>query len=126
MSLFENETPEYALRTLLTQGVSDGLVADNTLKVVAESRADAVVRGIILDYRREPYSYDAERQVTEYSVNVLVFVSMWDVANDRPLWEDEIEAIGVYDAVAELEDDGQRRAAELLARDIIERTTKGW
>jgi hypothetical protein len=126
VALFANETPEYALRTLMTQGVSDGLIADNTLKVVAESRADAVVRGTIKSYSRSPYSYDENREVTEYSVTVVVEVVFYDVANDRALWDDVIEAIGVYDADVELAEDGQRRAAGLLAQDIVERTTKGW
>ncbi len=124
--VFENESVEYGIAEDVTSGVIEGFVADNTLKVVARSRADAILEGTIKTYSREPYTYDENDNVTEYKVNISARVRL-NKADGSSVWEEEnVAAYGIYDANGESEDDGKARAIAKMTEDMINRTVKDW
>jgi len=125
--LFENRTSEYGIRELLTEGVIDGFIKDGALPVVNEKRADAVLRGVVTAYRRDPYTYDAGERVKEYRVTISVSARLEDPAKRNVIWEDDaLEQWGIFLADSESEDDGKQRAVAKLSEDIVNRTVKGW
>jgi hypothetical protein len=125
--LFENHTSEYGIRELLTEGVIDGFIKDGTLPVVNEKRADAVLRGVVTAYRRDPYTYDAGERVKEYRVTISVSARLEDPARRNVIWEDELlEQWGIFSADGESEETGRERAVAKLSEDIVNRTVKGW
>lgn len=125
--LFENRTPEYGIRERLTEGVINGFIRDGTLPVVNERRAEAILRGTVLSYHREAYTYDAQETVTEYRVYITIEARLEDPAKRTVIWEEaELSQWGNFDAATETDDDGKQRAIEKLAEDIVNRTIKGW
>lgn len=125
--LFENRTAEYGIRELLTEGIIDRFIKDGSLPVVNEKRADAVLRGIVTGYRRDPYTYDASERVKEYRVTITVSARLEDAARRQVIWEDDaLEQWGIFAADTESEDLGKERAVAKLAEDVVNRTVKGW
>src|SRR4030095_2819459 len=57
---FENETAEPNLEISVTEQVIDNLVADNTLKVVSEDGADAILDGRIVEFTNKPFSFNQD------------------------------------------------------------------
>jgi outer membrane lipopolysaccharide assembly protein LptE/RlpB len=124
--VFENESVEYGIAEDLTSGVIEGFVADNTLKVISRSKADAVLEGIILRYERLAYTYDENDQVQEYKVNITAKVRL-NKSDGSLVWEEEsLAGYGIYHADDETEEEGKSRAIEKIAEDIINRTVKDW
>jgi len=123
---FENTTIEYQLADRLTDAVVDAFIRDNTVQVREPSRAEAVMNGTVIGYRRDAYTYDQQDNVKEYAVKVSVHVKVVKAGSDEVIWEKDFYAEGVYDAAAETEDDGQGRAISLLTADIVNQTTKSW
>ena len=123
--VFENKTVEYAIAEDLSAGVIDGFVADNTLKVVGRSKADAILDGTVTGYERVAYTYNEEDQVQEYKVNITVSVRLTK-KDGGIIWEElALSAYGIYKAEEE-EEIGQTRAIEKIAEDIINRTVRDW
>lgn len=125
--LFENQTSEYGIRELLTEGVINRFIQDGGMSVVNERNADAVLRGVIVEYRREPFTYDASERVKEYRVTITIQARLEDPTKRSVVWEEKaLSQWGVFQAEGEGDDDGKRRAIEKLAEDIVNRTVKGW
>jgi outer membrane lipopolysaccharide assembly protein LptE/RlpB len=125
--LFENQTSEYGIRELLTEGVINRFIQDGGMSVVNERSADAVLRGVVVEYKREPFTYDASERVKEYRVTITIQARLEDPTKRNVVWEEKaLSQWGVFQADTESDDDGKRRAIEKLAEDILNRTVKGW
>jgi len=125
--LFENQTREYGIRELLTEGVINGFIRDGTLAVVNEKRAEAVLRGSVLSYVRQPYTYEADESVQEYRVIITIQARLEDPVRRQVVWEEaQLVQWGNFKANGESEDDGKIRAVEKLAEDIVNRTVRSW
>lgn len=125
--LFENQTTEGGLREPLTDQLAQAFVSDNTLKVVREPQADAVIRGAVVSYQRDPYSHTQEEQVQEYICRVALDVAFTNRKSGKVIWEQKgMSNFGIYEAASESEDLGKARAIEKLVQDILNRTVKGW
>ncbi len=125
--LFENRTSEGGLSEDLTDRLSRAFVDDNTLRVVPESRADAVLRGAVISYTLEAYTYDENEVVSEYIVRVAVDMGFYEKKNAKTIWEEKsMSNWGTYNSVSETEFDGKERALNKLVEDILNKTVKGW
>lgn len=121
-----NESVEYGIAEDLTSGIIERFVADNTLKVLASSKADAVLEGVIVKYERSAYTYDESDQVQEYKVDIVVKISL-NKTDGSSVWEDgALRGYGIYKADSESEEDGKDRAIAKIAEDIVNRTIKDW
>jgi outer membrane lipopolysaccharide assembly protein LptE/RlpB len=123
---FENNTIEYQLSDLLTVAVVEAFIHDNTVEIKESSRAEAIMKGTVVSYRRDPYTYDQSDEVSEYAVKVAVHIKVVKSDSEEIIWEKEFYTEGIYDALAETEVDGQKRAAAQITGDIISSTTKSW
>ncbi len=126
IGLFANNTIEYEMGDRLTDAVVDAFIRENLVKIVDPSRAQAVMDGTIVSYRRDPYTYNEEDIVSQYAVKVSVQVKVLKSESEDIIWEKDFYAEGVYDANTETEEDGQARAITLLTADIVNNTTKSW
>lgn len=123
--IFENETVEFGIAEDLSTGVIDGFVADNTLKVVGRSKADATLEGTITKYERIAYTYDENDQVQEYKV-IITLGARLTKKDGGIIWEETaLTAYGIYKAEEE-EETGQDRAIEKIAEDVVNRTVRDW
>jgi len=84
---FENKTSEPNLEISVTQRIIDNLVADNTLKVVPENGADAVLDGQITDFKNLPFSFNQNLNAEEYHVVVTVVCTLFNRRTNEPIWE---------------------------------------
>jgi len=125
--LFDNSTSESGLSESLTDKLTRAFIDDNTLKVVPESRADAVLRGTVVSYTREAYTYDQNEVVSEYIVRIGADVGFYEKKSSKAIWEEKgLTNWGTYNSVSETEDDGKERALNKLVEDILNKTVKGW
>lgn len=128
--LFGNQTTEYGIRENLTDQIIDRLVADGRLKVVGKEVADSLIRGVVVDYKNQAYTFDKSENVQEYIVRIYVDVSYEDVKKKKVIWEEErMEGWGTYEVqgdTVEVEEQGRERAIAKLAQDIFNKTVAGW
>jgi hypothetical protein len=125
--LFENQTTESGLREDLTDRLSQAFVDDNTLRVVPESRADAILRGSVISYNREAYTYSEAEVVSEYIVRIGINVEFAEKKSGKIIWEEKnMSNWGTYDSATQSEDDGKEMAIGKLVEDILNKTVKGW
>lgn len=125
---FENETAEFGLGEGLTQGIIDGFIEDNQIKIVPEDRAEALLAGRIVDYRRKAYTFDESDQVTEYIVEIWVTADLTRQGEtDETVWRVErLRGFGIYNAASEDEAKGQEKAIANIAEELLNRTIKSW
>ncbi len=107
-----NETAEPEIEIEITRSIIDGLVKDNTLKVVEGAEADAVLEGAVERYQNIPFTFDTKLQAQQYRLVIAIDVSLFDPKTNAYIWRDKkIEAHGDY----YLEAEGQRTYDEALA-----------
>jgi len=125
--LFENETTESGIRERLTDQLAQAFVNDNTLKVVREQQADAVLRGTVVSYVQDPYSYTQAEVVNEYICRIGLNVEFTNRKTGKVIWEEKgMTNFGIYSASTETQDDGKARAITKLVEDVLNKTVKGW
>jgi HD-GYP domain-containing protein (c-di-GMP phosphodiesterase class II) len=124
--ILDNQTTEYGLAELLTSETSQAFISDNTLKVVPEAQADAILRGAVVSYSREAYTYTAGETVQQYICRIGIKVKLEKADSDKAIWEDNLSDIGIFDAATETEDNGKERAVQKLVDQIINKTVKNW
>ena len=66
------------LETDVTTAVVNKFLFDGNLKPVKMDDADMVLKGELLDFRKDPLRYDNGDNVLEYRVSIVVNLSMWD------------------------------------------------
>jgi hypothetical protein len=125
--VFENRTTEFGLPENLTAGIIKGFVDDNQIKVADAETAEAVLTGAIVEYKRRAYSFDETDRVNEYIVEIWVDAELVKRDGGVSVWKaDRARGFGTYKADTEVEQDGQTRAIEKIAQDILNLTIKSW
>jgi len=125
------------LETEITKKVINRYLFDGNLKPVKEDQADLVLKGELIEYRKDPLTYTQDsNNVMEYRVNVYVNLSLWDPKENQLLWEEK-GFNGNYSFFTSFasanvshgntsEDSAVTNAVEDLARRIVERTVEQW
>ncbi len=129
------------LETDITKKVINRYLFDGNLKPVKEGVADLVLKGELVEYRKDPLSYTGDTEnVTEYRINVNVNLSLWDAKENKLLWQEnnfngnysyftsvDFERAGVNSSrIVVSEATAVNNAVEDLARRIVERTVEQW
>jgi len=118
------------LETDISKAVINKFLLDGNLKITKEEAADLVLRGELVDFRKDPLRYSDSDEVEEYRVNLVVNLTLWDKKDDKLVWEEKnftgdtsyfttgssakSEATAINDAITD------------LARRIVERTVEQW
>ncbi len=124
--MFGNDTAEFGLPEALTEGITNGFVEDNQIKVVDESAAEAVLTGRVTDYSRKAYTFDETDQVKEYIVEIWVAANLERKNDSGMVWtQPSMRGFGVYPSDS-AETLGQTRAIDKLTQDIINLTVRNW
>jgi len=128
---FENKTSEPNLEISVTERVIQHLVTDNTLKVVSEDGADAVLEGQIVEFRNQPFSFNSELNAEEYHVVIRVVATLYNRRQNEPIWQNRaFQGDGSY--FVEQVEDGRTidDAIDESIREITERilnlTVQDW
>ncbi len=121
-------------RPLLESDVSNAIIAafqsDGNLRVATPQRADAVLTGELVDFRRDALRFDTSNNVEEYRLSVVVNAELRNARTGTVIWHED-NFIGdttffITGALAEVEPPALDRAVKDLARRIVERTVEGW
>lgn len=128
---FENETAEPNLEISVTERVIDNLVADNTLKVVSEDAADAILDGRIVEFKNQPFSFNQDLNAQEYIVVIKVVATLFSRRTNEAIWQDRsfqgdgsyfIESVGEGRTFDEAVNESLREITER----ILNLTVKDW
>jgi len=128
---FENQTAEPNLEMSVTERVIDNLVKDNTLKVVSENAADAVLDGKIVGFENKPFSFNQDLNAEEYIVVIKVVATLFNRRTNEPIWADRtfmgdgsyfIEQVGVGRTFNDAVDESLREITER----ILNLTVQDW
>ncbi|MDD2654750.1 MAG: LptE family protein [Candidatus Omnitrophica bacterium] len=118
------------LETDITTYVINRFLFDGNLKPSREETADMILKGELMDFRRDPLRYDDDDNVTEYRLNIVVNLTMIDKARGEVLWqENNFTGDTTYfttGSLAKSEDAAIKDALNDLARRIVERTVEQW
>ena len=125
------------LETDITKKTINRYLFDGNLKPIKEGLADLVLKGELIEYRKDPLSYTEDTEnITEYRINIYVNLSLWDQKENKLLWEENnfngnFSFFTTY-APTNIsqgntsEDNAVTKAVEDLARRIVERTVEQW
>ncbi|MCM8780333.1 MAG: LPS assembly lipoprotein LptE [Candidatus Omnitrophica bacterium] len=114
----------------ITKAIANKFLFDGNLKPTEENMADLVLRGELIEFRRDPLRYTEDDDVEEYRINLVVNLVLWDRHQDKLVWE-ERRFVGdttyfVTGTAAKSEDIAIREALDDLARRVVERTVETW
>lgn len=126
-----NETLEYGAEQGATDAIITTLTDDNSMRVVPEGEAEAIIRGRVTAYERPVFSYDAAGNPREYRVRVTADLTYEDRRTGTVIWEGRVEGWGVYAVSGEggaltTEEEARAAAFERLAQDLLAKTVQGW
>ncbi|MDD5669728.1 MAG: LPS assembly lipoprotein LptE [Candidatus Omnitrophica bacterium] len=118
------------LDTAITKAVSNKFLFDGNLKPVKAGNANLVLKGDVVEFRRDPVRYTDNEDVEEYRLNLVVNISMWDETAGKILWTENgftgDTTYFVKGTQAKSEDVAINDAIDDLARRIVERTVEQW
>jgi hypothetical protein len=121
------------LETDVTRAVNNKFLFDGNLKPVAQTLADLILKGELVEFRRDPLKYTDSNEVEEYRLNIVVNISLWDVRKNEKVWEeDNFTGTTTYftsfarGQLAKSEDTAVTDAINDLARRIVERAVEQW
>lgn len=126
---FENETPQPELQRELLDQLRRDVQSRLNLRDAPESRADAVVRGVISRYEADipiSFSADPRRQTSaRRKLQVTVDLEIVEQASGKVLWQRK-GLVGEGEYVERDERTGRRLAMERIASEVIEGAQSQW
>jgi len=114
----------------ITNAVVNRYIFDGNLRIVSADRADLRLTGSLKDFRRDALRYDANRNVEEYRLSLVVDLEMQELQGNTVLWSEPgftgDTTFFVTGSLAEAERIALDRAVQDLARRVVERTIENW
>ncbi|MBN1880158.1 LptE family protein [bacterium] len=133
VTVFQNESYEYGLESVITQELTASFNRRSGIKTVQKlSDADAILEGSIKSYEYVP-TLNAQRQVTQYYINITAEVRLRDLIEDSVYWENKSyrfhEVYRISDGVSSVQTNRQEAwqdAAEDFAESIASILLEGF
>ena len=118
------------IETDITRTVNNRYLFDGNLKPSKEELADLTLKGEVVEFRKDPLRYLNNDEVSEYRINLVVNLKLWDNKENKLLWEENnFTGDTTYftsGPQAQSEDSAVNYALNDLARRIVERTVEEW
>ncbi len=124
------------LETEITKAVIDKFIFDGNLKLKEKDSADLVLKGELVEFRKDPLRYSENSDIIdEYRMNLIVDISLWDNRENRLIWEEKRftgdftyfpTASTLANVTKKTDDQAVVDAVKDLARRIVERTVEQW
>ncbi len=131
--VFANSTVEFGIADDVTRALQDAFLADRRLRIVGERQADSVLRGTVLAYKNQPFSYTREEKPTQYEIILTVRLLFRDLVKARDVWKEDAftvrstyNVVPVGSAPAKTEAEARADLVKSLADQIVSRTVQGW
>jgi hypothetical protein len=121
------------LESDITKKVTNKFLFDGNLKPVKEGNADLILKGELVEFRRDPLRYTDNNEVEEYRINIVVNLSLWDKKENKLVWQENgftgdftyFTSFTTF-GTPKSEDVAVNDALDDLARRIVERTVEQW
>ena len=137
VSTFKNEIPpkeQFAYRPgleiELTNAIIDRFIFDGNLKVVDESKADAVLEGSIITYEQEGVRFDRLESIEEYRLFLVVKFKLTDRRTQQVIIEEPNFSGRAEFFISRSPNAVRRTAANSatfdLARNLVDRIVEEW
>lgn len=114
----------------ITRYVNDKYFFDGNLRPVKEGLASLILKGEVMEFRKDPLRYDNNDDVSEYRINLLVNISLWDREENRLIWEEKnfTGDTTYFTSGPQAKSEGAAVTDALndLSRRIVERTVEQW
>lgn len=118
------------LETDVSRAVINKFLIDGNLKPLKEESADLILKGELVEFRRDPLRYTENDEVEEYRVNIAVNIMLYDRKENTLVWQEKnFTGDATYFTAgpqAKSEDLAINDALSDLARRIVERTVEQW
>jgi len=118
------------IETEITRNLSNKYLFDGNLRPTEEANADLILKGEVIDFRKDPLRYDNSDNVSEYRINLVVNISLWNKTDNQLIWEENnFTGDTTYFATGaqtKSEDQAVADALADLSRRIVERTVEQW
>jgi outer membrane lipopolysaccharide assembly protein LptE/RlpB len=85
---FKNSTFEPGIEIPFTQAFLNEFIQDRRVKVVSRAEADAILEGVVADFRTYGVAYDRSGFVLQYQIGVTVNLTLRD-RTGKVLWEEK-------------------------------------
>ena len=114
----------------ITKSVINKFLSDGTLRIANESSADLVLNSDLIDFKRDALRYDANNNVEEYRIKLVVNMQLLNNKTGNVMWTEKGfagEATYRTDGpLAKSDAAALNDAIDDLARRIVERTVEAW
>ena len=126
--IFIDQSAYPGVQEKVTDSITNAFIADNTLKLVDESKADVILNGTIQSVTQRVAAVEAGETVTEYQMYVSVKVVCEDVKQSKKMYEKVFRQYGVMPNTAgqDEKDLAIDDAIELITEDVLNTTMGGW
>lgn len=118
------------IETEITQALIDKFLSDGNLRPTSEDAADLVLKGELVEFRKDPLRYDKNDDVIEYRLNLVLNLTLLDRRQSKVLWtENHFTGTTTYftsDSAVKTDDQAINEALADLARRVVERTIEDW
>ena len=134
---FKNEIPprdqfayQPGLEIELTNAIRDRFIFDGNLKVVDESKADAILEGSIVSYEQEGLRFDRLESVDEYRLFLVVKFKLIDRRTKKVLIEEPNFSGRTEFFVSQRPGSNRKKTTDSatfdLARSLVDRIVEEW
>ena len=118
------------LESDITKAVINKYIFDGNLKLAKDSTADLILKGEVVEFRKDALRYDSNNNVEEYRVSAVVNISLWDTRENKLVWKEDHftgdASFFVLGSQTQSEDTAVHNALDDLARRVVERTVEQW
>ncbi|MDO8525347.1 MAG: LPS assembly lipoprotein LptE [Candidatus Omnitrophota bacterium] len=114
----------------LTRTIINKFLMDGSLRISGESGADIVLSGGLIDFKRDALRYDANDNIEEYRIKLIVNMELTNVKTGALMWQEKGFAgettYRTGGPLAKTETAAVNDAIEDLSRRVVERTVEAW
>ncbi len=127
ISVFKNETAQYALEERLTRSMIQAFQRDGQLQVVNQSTADLQMEGVITEARVTPIARSDLDRAVGYNIDVTLLVTVLDTGTGQPLLQDRpFLAQGTFILTNEPTFDRSQDVTDNLSEQVVSALIEGW
>jgi outer membrane lipopolysaccharide assembly protein LptE/RlpB len=126
--IFVDRSGYPGVQNKVSDAVTQAFIADNTFKLVDESRADIILNGTIQSVDQKVAAVKPGETVAEYQMVVSVKVVCEDINQSKKMYEKVFREYGTMSSNAGQDEKDQAidDAIELITESIISTTLGGW
>lgn len=114
----------------ITREVINRFILDGNYEVRDSRSAHFLLKGQLIDFKRDPLRYDANDNVIEYRLSIVADIELYNLKDDKSVWQEKYFAgestYRTTGQFAKSEAASTEDAIKDLARRIVERTVENW